>query len=342
MSDTNPEPTAGAAGAAADTGTQLRAAREQRGLSIAKVAETLRVAPNLVGAIEDNRYDAFDAPVYVRGLLRSYGNLVGLSPAALIESYEQQSAGPVAPSLIPPTTAERPRRDFGPLRLVALLIAGVLLVAGSYWWWLTRSPSSDAARPVAAAPSAPATAPSEAAAGATPANAADEGPKALGGEGTPAVAPAGQGTTSAQPVASTSASAPAPTPVISPTPTPAHTPTPTPAAVVKAAASAPAAPAVASTAPRVDTAPAPEDTLVVHGLKECWVEIYAPTGARVLYDLVRNGEARRVPGPGPWRVFLGVASGAKLTVGERPVVVPASRKSGGTARFVVAVDGAVQ
>ena len=332
MSDPNPEPTAGAAGALADPGTQLRAAREQRGLSIAKVAETLRVAPNLVVAIEDNRYDTFDAPVYVRGLLRSYGNLVGLSPAALIESYEQQSAGPVPPSLIPPTTAERPRRDFGPLRLVALLIAGVLLVAGSYWWWLTRSPSPDAARPVAAATSAPATAPSEAPVGATPATSADEAPKAPAGGGSPAVAPAGQGATPAQPVAS------APSPVASPTPKPS----PAPAPVAKAAAPTVTAPAVASTAPRVDTAPAPEDTLVVHGLKECWVEIYAPTGARVLYDLVRNGDARRVPGPGPWRVFLGVASGAKLTVGERPVVVPASRKSGGTARFVVAVDGAVQ
>lgn len=342
MNDTNPEPTAGAAGAAADPGAQLRAAREQRGLSIAKVAETLRITPNLVDAIEANRYEAFDAPVYVRGLLRSYGNLVGLSPVTLIESYEQQSAGPVAPSLIPPTTAERPRRDFGPLRLVALLVAGVLLVAGSYWWWLTRSPAPDAARPVAAASPAAVAAPADGAVAGAPSGPTDDAPKAAVEAGTPAVAPS-QGATPAQPAAASPA-APAPAPTPSPAVAAAPTPTPAspPAVKVAAPTPAPVPAAVASAAPRVDTSQAPEDTLVVHGLKECWVEIYAPTGARVLYDLVRNGEARRVPGPGPWRVFLGVASGAKLTVGERPVVVPASRKSGGTARFVVAVDGAVQ
>jgi len=336
MNDTTPEPAAGDAGAPADPGTQLKSARERRGLTVAKVAETLRIAPNLVSAIEENRYDAFDAPVYVRGLLRSYGNLVGLSPQALIETYEQQSVGPVAPSLIPPTTAERPRRDFGPLRLVALLVAGVLLVAGSYWWWLTRSPSPESAHPSAAvatvAPApGPASAASDTAVAAAPQAAAEDLPKTSADGATPATAPA------ASPPPST---APAPAAAAKTAPSSAQ-----PAPAVASTTVAPPAPVpaqVASTAPRVETAPAPEDTLVVHGFKECWVEIYSPTGARVLYDLVRNGEARRVPGPGPWRVFLGVASGVKLTMGERPIVIPASRKSGGTARFVVAVDGAVQ
>ena len=299
-------PTAMAVGAPTDPGSLLRAGREQRGYSIAKVAEMLRVTPALVSAIEERRFDVFDAPVYVRGLLRSYASLLGLAPEPLIAAFDQLSVGPGAPTLIPPATAERRRRDFGSLRLAAMLVGGALLVAGSYWWWLARSPPSDAARAapaVAAAPSsgtAATTAPA-----ATPTATPTVTIEASAPVGSPAVAPAGA--------------------------TASHDP-------VVAPTSAPAAMVVA----RVETHSVPEDGLVVHGLKECWVEIYAPTGARVLYDNMRPGEARSVPGPGPWRVFLGVASGARLSVGDREVVVPASRRSGDTARFVVATDGAVQ
>jgi hypothetical protein len=58
--------------------------------------------------------------------------------------------------------------------------------------------------------------------------------------------------------------------------------------------------------------------------------------------MVHPGETVNVPGPGPWRVFLGFADGARLTVGERTVVVPPARRAAATARFVVARDGAAQ
>jgi cytoskeleton protein RodZ len=85
-----------------------------------------------------------------------------------------------------------------------------------------------------------------------------------------------------------------------------------------------------------------DDELVIKASGESWVEVYAPTGARLFFDLVRDGETHRLPGPGPWRVFLGNADGIRLSVGDRNVVIPEERKSAATARIVIADDGAVQ
>jgi len=75
---------------------------------------------------------------------------------------------------------------------------------------------------------------------------------------------------------------------------------------------------------------------------DCWVEVYGPAGERLLFDLARAGESRAVSGPGPWRVFVGYADGVRMSVGGRGIAIPAGRRSGATARFVVAADGSAQ
>ena len=95
------------------------------------------------------------------------------------------------------------------------------------------------------------------------------------------------------------------------------------------------------------TAPTPRPnvaaaSLVVTGLRECWVEVYSPNGARLLYDLVQAGDSRALPGPGPWKVFLGNFDGVRLSMDERAIVVPVASRAGATARFIVTGDGAVK
>jgi cytoskeleton protein RodZ len=127
----------------------------------------------------------------------------------------------------------------------------------------------------------------------------------------------------------------------------AHAPSPRlPATGVAAAAASDVGPAAPADVPARGVSPRAAatrgaDPLVVTAGQECWVEVYSPTGARLLYDLLRPGERRSLPGPGPWRVFLGYADGVRLSVRERTVGVPASRRAAATARLVVAGDGAV-
>ena len=83
-------------------------------------------------------------------------------------------------------------------------------------------------------------------------------------------------------------------------------------------------------------------TLTLKGLRECWVEVYGPSGARLFYDLVQPGDSHALPGPGPWKVFLGNADGVQLSLEERALAVPAGVRAGATARFVVSASGAIK
>lgn len=51
-------------------GAMLRAAREARGLSREQLCEAIQLERRLLEALEDDRFEAFDAPVFARGFLR--------------------------------------------------------------------------------------------------------------------------------------------------------------------------------------------------------------------------------------------------------------------------------
>lgn len=132
-------------------GARLRAAREQRGLTVLQAAEQLHVDARILEALEAQDFAALGAGVYVRGHLRRYAEAVGESAAELQELY----AGSAPP---PPDLTRIARGDFGkrssPLVLAALLLAVGFALAGVLWWLLTLP--RDKAQPLAAA--APATA----------------------------------------------------------------------------------------------------------------------------------------------------------------------------------------
>ena len=116
-------------------GARLRAAREQRGLTLLQAAEKLHVDTRVLEALESEDFAALGAVVYVRGHLRRYAELTGESPEQLQELYAA-TAQPIRPDLtrIPRSTESRERSS--PLMLpVLLLVVGVAL-AGAVWWVL--------------------------------------------------------------------------------------------------------------------------------------------------------------------------------------------------------------
>lgn len=72
-------------------GLLLRAAREQRGLSIADVAKKTRIADRWIIAIEEARLDELPAPVFAIGYIRSYARTVGLDPAEVVEHFRSHA-----------------------------------------------------------------------------------------------------------------------------------------------------------------------------------------------------------------------------------------------------------
>jgi cytoskeleton protein RodZ len=118
-------------------GARLRAAREQRALTLLQAAEKLHVDARTLEALESEDFAALGADVYVRGHLRRYAEALGESPAELQALYAD-STHAVRPDLtrIPRgEAANRPAR----LLLPALLLVVGFAVAGLLWWVLNLS-----------------------------------------------------------------------------------------------------------------------------------------------------------------------------------------------------------
>jgi cytoskeletal protein RodZ len=63
---------------------QLRAGREAMGLTQHQVADITKIRTDHIRALEEGNYEAFAAPVYVRGFVRTYAQLVRLDPRATV------------------------------------------------------------------------------------------------------------------------------------------------------------------------------------------------------------------------------------------------------------------
>src|SRR5579863_9503531 len=88
-------------------GARLRSARERSRLTILQAAERMHVDADVLEALEADDFAALGAPVYVKGHLRHYAELVGESAEAWFEIYAQGTRVP-APDL---TRVPRPVAD---------------------------------------------------------------------------------------------------------------------------------------------------------------------------------------------------------------------------------------
>ena len=143
--------------AARPVSATLAAARESRGLSVAQVAEQLRLTPEVILAMEEGRYQVLGPPVFARGHLRKYASLLGQPADELLRDYDASSSRVVESSLIPPASAHthvesehRRRWRWQPWLIV---VAAAVIATAGWWFWQGRS----ATPPAPQSESAPAT-----------------------------------------------------------------------------------------------------------------------------------------------------------------------------------------
>jgi cytoskeletal protein RodZ len=74
-------------------GEQLRSAREAQGKSLEDIGGELKIRADHVAALEVGDFDKFDAPIFVRGFVRSYCRIVKLDPNALVVHLNQELGG---------------------------------------------------------------------------------------------------------------------------------------------------------------------------------------------------------------------------------------------------------
>lgn len=116
-------------------GARLRKARESAGLTQHDVAVRLKVPVHVVDALEREDWSRLGAPVFVRGQLRSYSRLLGLTTSTTLEAAR---IGPVEPPvLVSYTHTPRLQRlwEQGSRRLVYILLTAAIAVPV---WLATR------------------------------------------------------------------------------------------------------------------------------------------------------------------------------------------------------------
>ena len=118
-------------------GERLRKAREAAGLDVAEVARRLKMPVRVVQSLENEDWDGLDAPVFVRGQLRSYARLLGLRIDEALPSASPSL--PIEPARLEPRTYTPPlRRAADRLmgRMVYIVITALIAVPV---WMATRS-----------------------------------------------------------------------------------------------------------------------------------------------------------------------------------------------------------
>jgi cytoskeleton protein RodZ len=120
-------------------GERLAQARRKQQISVLDVAKELHIDEPKVRALESNDFDVLGAPVFAKGHLRKYAQLVGVDEADVLADYYAMTRS-VA---LPPLVAGRPkvRQEFSPGPWIALL-AALAVALGAYWWFGVRDPDA--------------------------------------------------------------------------------------------------------------------------------------------------------------------------------------------------------
>ena len=293
-------------------GSALREAREKAGLSVAEVANVLKVTERTVDALEAEIYEELPPTPYVRGYVQRYARLVGLDSNTVTVGSDAVEPEPVLPAVVPRSRLasfnDFARESWG-LVYGSIVLVFVILIGGALWWaWPggKTEPVVPEATPIAT--------------GGDPVRT-----PALGRQ-TPQVA-----TEVVSPVRGESDQAlDSPLAVPEPSdPVAVDSPTPEVASVEPSVVGADAGQAAT---PADGLAKPDLITFVFDG--ECWVEVRDRDGDLVHGDLGRDGDTVAVSGRAPFSVLLGNPAVVDVTFnGERTSLDPG--RPGEVARFEV-------
>jgi cytoskeleton protein RodZ len=135
----------------AGPGARLAAAREQAGWSLVQTAERLHLDVVAVKALEAGDYGSFGAPVYARGHLRRYAELVGLPAHEVEQAFHQTQSGSGMPDLRHGAgLLQKSAVGAGALRPGTAAIGAVILVVIALIWWAMRMPHGATPAPASA------------------------------------------------------------------------------------------------------------------------------------------------------------------------------------------------
>ena len=293
-------------------GDLLRAARTGRGWTLARVAEELNLEVRVIEAMEDNRFEELGAPVFARGHLRKYAQLLGVETDRLMDAYsaieKERMPAPTATVEGIAMAGDESSGRGGLRTILILVVIGALAVLG---WQLLKNNRSVAPTSVGAVSVESAERQMPTVDGEEPV--AVPLPVIVGGAADDEVAVDGADSPGGRSEGDSQDQRP---------------PLGRSEAVPVEVAAAPASPLAGAASLRFEF------------LSDSWVEVRDGKGDRLVYQLGRAGAQRAVNGLPPFDIFLGFADGVAVEMNNEPVVVPSASRLGRTARFDLSPDDA--
>ncbi|MDJ0909953.1 MAG: DUF4115 domain-containing protein [Woeseiaceae bacterium] len=119
-------------------GERLAAARRELEITILDVAKELHLDEPKVRALERNDFEILGAPVFAKGHLRKYAQLVGVPVEDVLADYYTLNRATGAPPLV--ARARRPERSLSPGPWIAVIVV-LLVAAAAYWYFAVRQPA---------------------------------------------------------------------------------------------------------------------------------------------------------------------------------------------------------
>ena len=139
-------------------GTQLKEAREGKGLSLQQVAASTKISVSVLEALERGDFPRLPGGIFSRAFVRSYALEVGANPDVVVAQFvaELEAATPAAAEAVRPDVTEddiafleRQRRASLFLR-VGLIVLALVLIGTLVAWQVRRgkaTPSTDLTPP---------------------------------------------------------------------------------------------------------------------------------------------------------------------------------------------------
>lgn len=129
-------------------GERLAEARREQQISVLEIAKELHLDEPKVRALERNDFAVLGAPVFAKGHLKKYAELVDVDPDDILADYYQLERAGEMPPLV--SARKRPRQELSPGPWIVVIV--VIIVVATAYWWLTSRPLQTEAEPDAFAP----------------------------------------------------------------------------------------------------------------------------------------------------------------------------------------------
>ena len=279
-------------------GLRLAAARRALDISVFEIAKELHLDEPKVRALEENNFDVLGAPVFAKGHLRKYAELVGVATDDVLADYYSLNRAVGAPPVVG-VARKQPRevrlgRWIAGFFIIAILAA---IAVGAYWWLERRTNEAELqADTQVLAPFV-----SAAVEAGAPVDETSNSPTASDD--------AQIDGTSAEPAGDEDAVID--TPIAESTPSEVFGPSP----------------GVASDVPQV--------TLSISFNGDCWTEVSDASGKRLYFDLGSEGRSVSITGAAPLRALFGDSNNVSLAVNGQDYPITNSMRSGRTARMSI-------